>query len=210
MQAFTRHRGIVAALDRPNVDTDAIIPKQYLKSIKRSGFGPNAFDDWRYLDEGAPDIDNSTRRVNPGFVLNQQPYDRASILLGRENFGCGSSREHAVWALTDFGFRSVIAPSFADIFFNNSFKNGLLPIILDAAIIDDLFARVQNEKGIEFAVDLESQTVTAGEDVYTFEIDAFRKYCMLNGFDDIGLTLQHADLIKAYEQERKQKSPWLF
>ena len=210
MQAFTRHRGIVAALDRPNVDTDAIIPKQYLKSIKRSGFGPNAFDDWRYLDEGAPDIDNSTRRVNPDFVLNQQPYDRATILLGRENFGCGSSREHAVWALTDFGFRSVIAPSFADIFFNNSFKNGLLPIILDAAIIDDLFARVQNEKGIEFAVDLESQTVTAGEDVYTFEIDDFRKYCMLNGFDDIGLTLQHADLIKAYEQERKQKLPWLF
>ena len=210
MQAFTRHRGIVAALDRPNVDTDAIIPKQYLKSIKRSGFGPNAFDDWRYLDEGAPDIDNSTRRVNPDFVLNQQPYDRATILLGRENFGCGSSREHAVWALTDFGFRSVIAPSFADIFFNNSFKNGLLPIILDAAIIDDLFTRVQNEKGIEFAVDLESQTVTAGEDVYTFEIDDFRKYCMLNGFDDIGLTLQHADLIKAYEQERIQKSPWLF
>jgi 3-isopropylmalate/(R)-2-methylmalate dehydratase small subunit len=210
MQAFTRHRGIVAALDRPNVDTDAIIPKQYLKSIKRSGFGPNAFDDWRYLDEGAPDIDNSTRRVNPDFVLNQQPYDRATILLGRENFGCGSSREHAVWALTDFGFRSVIAPSFADIFYNNSFKNGLLPIILDAAIIDDLFARVENEKGIEFAVDLESQTVTAGEDVYTFEIDDFRKYCMLNGFDDIGLTLQHADLIKAYEQERKQKSPWLF
>jgi len=210
MQAFTRHRGIVAALDRPNVDTDAIIPKQYLKSIKRSGFGPNAFDDWRYLDEGAPDIDNSTRRVNPDFVLNQQPYDRATILLGRENFGCGSSREHAVWALADFGFRSVIAPSFADIFFNNSFKNGLLPIILDAAIIDDLFARVQNEKGIEFAVDLESQTVTAGEDVYTFEIDDFRKYCMLNGFDDIGLTLQHADLIKAYEQERIQKSPWLF
>ena len=210
MQAFTRHRGIVAALDRPNVDTDAIIPKQYLKSIKRSGFGPNAFDDWRYLDEGAPDIDNSTRRVNPDFVLNQQPYDRATILLGRENFGCGSSREHAVWALTDFGFRSVIAPSFADIFFNNSFKNGLLPIILDAAIIDDLFARVEKEKGIEFAVDLESQTVTAGEDVYTFEIDDFRKYCMLNGFDDIGLTLQHADLIKAYEQDRKQKSPWLF
>ena len=210
MQAFTRHRGIVAALDRPNVDTDAIIPKQYLKSIKRSGFGPNAFDDWRYLDEGAPDIDNSTRRVNPDFVLNRQPYDRATILLGRENFGCGSSREHAVWALTDFGFRSVIAPGFADIFFNNSFKNGLLPIILDAAIIDDLFIRVQNEKGIEFAIDLESQTVTAGEDVYTFEIDDFRKYCMLNGFDDIGLTLQHADLIKAYEQERIQKSPWLF
>jgi 3-isopropylmalate/(R)-2-methylmalate dehydratase small subunit len=210
MQAFTRHRGIVAALDRPNVDTDAIIPKQYLKSIKRSGFGPNAFDDWRYLDEGAPDIDNSTRRVNPDFILNQQPYDRATILLGRENFGCGSSREHAVWALTDFGFRSVIAPSFADIFYNNSFKNGLLPIILDAAIIDDLFARVQNDKGVEFTVDLESQTVTAGVDAYSFEIDDFRKYCMLNGLDDIGMTLQHAERINTYEQDRKQKAPWLF
>ena len=210
MQSFTRHRGIVAPLDRPNVDTDAIIPKQYLKSIKRSGFGPNAFDDWRYLDEGAPDIDNLTRRINPDFILNQQPYNKATILLGRENFGCGSSREHAVWALTDFGFRAVIAPSFADIFFNNSFKNGLLPIMLDATIVDGLFDKVMNQKGIEFAVDLELQTVTSGEDIYTFEIDDFRKYCMLNGFDDIGLTLQHADIIKAYEQDRKQKAPWLF
>jgi len=210
MQAFTRHTGIVAPLDRPNVDTDAIIPKQYLKSIKRTGFGPNAFDDWRYLDEGAPDIENSTRRVNPEFILNQQPYDRATILLGRENFGCGSSREHAVWALTDFGFRAVIAPSFADIFFNNSFKNGLLPIILDAAIIDGLFDKVLSDKGVEFTVDLESQTVTAGAEDYTFEIDDFRKYCMLNGLDDIGLTLQHADVIKTYEQDRKQKAPWLF
>ncbi|UCB53901.1 MAG: 3-isopropylmalate dehydratase small subunit [Thiotrichales bacterium] len=210
MQAFTRHSGIVAPLDRPNVDTDAIIPKQYLKSIKRSGFGPNAFDDWRYLDAGAPDVDNSTRRVNPDFVLNQSPYDRSSILLGRENFGCGSSREHAVWALTDFGFRAVIAPSFADIFFNNSFKNGLLPIVLDADVIDRLFTRVQQEKGIEFAVDLESQTVTVGEDVYPFEIDQFRKYCLLNGLDDIGLTLRHADAIRDYEQNRKQQAPWLF
>ncbi len=210
MQAFNRHSGIVAPLDRPNVDTDAIIPKQYLKSIKRSGFGPNAFDDWRYLDQGAPDIDNSTRRVNPDFILNQQPYDRATILLGRENFGCGSSREHAVWALTDFGFRAVIAPSFADIFFNNSYKDGLLPITLDAAIVDTLFDKVRKHKGIEFTVDLESQTVTAGEDVYTFEIDAFRKHCMLNGLDDIGLTLQHADVIKAYENNRKISSPWLF
>jgi len=210
MQAFNTHAGIVAPLDRPNIDTDAIIPKQYLKSIKRSGFGPNAFDDWRYLDEGAPDIDNSTRRVDPDFVLNQQPYDKASILLGRENFGCGSSREHAVWALTDFGFRAVIAPSFADIFFNNSFKNGLLPIILDGAIVDGLFDKVQQQKGIEFRLDLESQTVTAGEDVYTFEIDDFRKYCLLNGLDDIALTLQHAERIRVYEQERKQKAPWLF
>lgn len=210
MQAFTKHKGIIAPLDRPNVDTDAIIPKQYLKSIKRSGFGPNAFDDWRYLDEGAPDIDNSMRRVNTDFILNQQPYDKATILLGRENFGCGSSREHAVWALTDFGFRAVIAPSFADIFFNNSFKNGLLPIILDTAIVDGLFDKVMSQKGIEFAVDLALQTVTAGEDVYSFEIDEFRKYCMLNGLDDIGLTLQHADIIKAYEQDRMQQAPWLF
>ena len=210
MQAFTRHTGIVAPLDRPNVDTDAIIPKQYLKSIKRSGFGPNAFDDWRYLDAGAPGIDNSTRRINPDFVLNQPPYDRATILLGRDNFGCGSSREHAVWALTDFGFRAVIAPGFADIFFNNSFKNGLLPIALHADIIDSLFELVQRHKGIEFTVDLEAQTLKAGEDVQKFEIDGFRKYCLLNGLDDIGLTLRHAELIKAYEEKRKQQAPWLF
>ena len=210
MQAFTRHTGIVALLDRPNVDTDAIIPKQYLKSIKRSGFGPNAFDDWRYLDPGGPEVDNAGRRVNPDFVLNRPPYDRATILLARENFGCGSSREHAVWALTDFGFRAVIAPSFADIFFNNSFKNGLLPIVLDADAVDRLFDRVEQQIGMELTVDLESQTVLAGEDVYNFEIDDFRKYCMLNGLDDIGLTLRHEDAIRAFEQARMQRAPWLF
>ena len=210
MQAFTTHTGIVAPFDRPNVDTDAIIPKQYLKSIKRSGFGPNAFDDWRYLDEGAPDIDNATRRINPDFVLNQPPYDKSTILLARENFGCGSSREHAVWALTDFGFRAVIAPSFADIFFNNSFKNGLLPIALDASVVDKLFALVEHNSGIEFTVDLQAQTVTAGDESYAFAIDDFKKHCLLNGLDDIGLTLQHAEAIKAYEQNRQQTAPWLF
>ncbi len=210
MQAFTKHTGIVAPLDRPNVDTDAIIPKQFLKSIKRTGFGPNAFDDWRYLDPGAPDIDNASRRVNPDFILNQSPYDTSSIMLARENFGCGSSREHAVWALTDFGFRAVIAPSFADIFFNNSYKNGLLPVTLSAADIDDLFTAVAADKGMQFSIDLESQTLTAGQKSYSFEIDAFRKHCMLNGLDDIGLTLQHADDIKHYENQRKQSAPWLF
>jgi len=211
MQAFTQHTGIVAPLDRPNVDTDAIIPKQFLKSIKRSGFGPNAFDDWRYLDEGGPDIDNDSRRVNPDFVLNQSPFDRSSILLARENFGCGSSREHAVWALDDFGFRAVIAPSFADIFFNNSFKNGLLPIALDAEVVDGLFKRIAENPGLEVSIDLEAQTVSCeGEKIADFEIDEFRKHCMLNGLDDIGLTLQHADEIKAYEEKRKQNAPWLF
>ena len=182
MQSFTQHSGIVAPLDRPNVDTDAIIPKQFLKSIKRSGFGPNAFDDWRYLDAGGPGCDNDGRRVNPDFVLNQSPFDKATILLARENFGCGSSREHAVWALDDFGFRAVIAPSFADIFFNNSFKNGLLPIVLDADIVDDLFKRVSANHGLELSIDLEAQTVSCeGEKIASFEIDAFRKHCMLNG-----------------------------
>jgi 3-isopropylmalate/(R)-2-methylmalate dehydratase small subunit len=211
MQAFTQHSGIIAPLDRPNVDTDAIIPKQFLKSIKRSGFGPNAFDDWRYLDAGGPEIDNAKRRINPDFILNQPPYDQATILLARENFGCGSSREHAVWALDDFGFRAVIAPSFADIFYNNSFKNGLLPIVLKAEIIDDLFKRVAADPGLEIAIDLETQTVSCqGELIASFEIDEFRKHCMLNGLDDIGLTLQHADEIKAYEEKRKQTAPWLF
>jgi len=211
MQAFTQHTGIVAPLDRTNVDTDAIIPKQFLKSIKRSGFGPNAFDDWRYLDAGGPEIDNAKRRVNPDFVLNQSPFDQATILLARENFGCGSSREHAVWALDDFGFRAVIAPSFADIFYNNSFKNGLLPIVLKAGIVDDLFARVADNPGLEISIDLEAQTVSCqGELIAGFEIDEFRKHCMLNGLDDIGLTLQHADEIKAYEEKRKQAAPWLF
>ena len=211
MQSFTQHTGIVAPLDRPNVDTDAIIPKQFLKSIKRSGFGPNAFDDWRYLDEGGPDIDNNSRRINPDFILNQAPYDKASILLTRENFGCGSSREHAVWALDDFGFRVVLASSFADIFFNNSFKNGLLPIVLEEKIIDELFNRVAANSGFELSIDLETQTVRdENEKISSFEIDAFRKHCMINGLDDIALTLQHADEIKTYEDNRKQTAPWLF
>lgn len=210
MKSFTQHKGIVAPLDRPNVDTDAIIPKQFLKSIKRTGFGPNAFDDWRYLDEGGPDIDNSSRRVNPDFVLNQSPYDKATILLARENFGCGSSREHAVWALDDFGFRAVIAPGFADIFFNNSFKNGLLPIALDAESVDELFQFVAANKGAEFSIDLELKTVTAAGKSYAFEIDDFKKHCLINGLDDIDLTLQHADDIRAYEEKRKQQAPWLF
>ncbi len=211
MQKFTQHTGIVAPMDRPNVDTDAIIPKQFLKSIKRSGFGPNAFDDWRYLDEGGPEIDNAGRQLNPDFVLNQSPFDRSTILLARENFGCGSSREHAVWALDDFGFRAVIAPSFADIFFNNSFKNGLLPIALDADVVDDLFKSVASNAGLEVSIDLQAQTVSCdGEQIADFEIDAFRKHCMLNGLDDIALTLQHADEIKAYEESRKQTAPWLF
>ena len=211
MQAFTQHTGIVAPLDRPNVDTDAIIPKQFLKSIKRSGFGPNAFDDWRYLDAGGPGCDNDGRKLNPDFVLNQSPFDKATILLARENFGCGSSREHAVWALDDFGFRAVIAPSFADIFYNNSFKNGLLPIVLDAEIVDDLFNRVAASPGLQISIDLEPQIVSVdGENIASFEIDRFRKHCMLNGLDDIALTLQHADEVKAYEDSRKKTAPWLF
>ena len=210
MEKFEPFSGIVAPLDRANVDTDAIIPKQYLKSIKRSGFGPNLFDDWRYLDAGGPDIDNATRRPNPDFVLNQPPFDRAQILLARENFGCGSSREHAVWALTDFGIRVVIAPSFADIFYNNSFKNGLLPIALDAETVDRLFEQVKAAPGSEFAIDLEAQRLrTAEGEELPFEIDEFRKYCLLNGLDDIGLTLQHADEIRAFEKRYFATHPWL-
>ncbi len=211
MQKFNQVTGIVAPLDRPNIDTDAIIPKQYLKSIKRSGFGPNAFDDWRYLDPGEPGMDDSTRRINPDFILNQAPYDQSKILLARENFGCGSSREHAVWALDDFGFRAVIAPSFADIFFNNSFKNGMLPIVLDAAIVEKLFKQVMDNSGFQVTIDLEQQKViTQDGEEYTFEVEAFRKHCLLNGLDDISLTLQHADEIKAYEEKNRQASPWLF
>jgi len=211
MEKFTKISGVVAPMDRPNVDTDAIIPKQYLKSIKRSGFGPNAFDDWRYLDPGAPDIDNATRRINPDFILNQSPYDKASILIARENFGCGSSREHAVWALDDFGFRVVIAPSFADIFFNNSFKNGMLPIVLEAEIVDGLFKKVAEKSGYQLTVDLQEQKIITEEgEEFAFEVDEFRKHCLINGLDDIGLTLQHADDIKAYEEKRKQSAPWLF
>lgn len=211
MEKFIKVTGIVAPMDRPNVDTDAIIPKQFLKSIKRSGFGPNAFDDWRYLDPGAPDIENSTRRINPDFVLNQSPYDKAVILIARENFGCGSSREHAVWALEDFGFRSVIAPSFADIFYNNSFKNGMLPIALDAEIVEDLFNKIASQSGYEITVDLQKQIVITEEgEQYPFEVDAFRKHCLLNGLDDISLTLQHESEIRAYEEKTKQSAPWLF
>jgi len=211
MQKFNKVTGVVAPMDRPNVDTDAIIPKQYLKSIKRSGFGPNAFDDWRYLDPGAPDIDNATRRINPDFILNQAPYDRSTVLIARENFGCGSSREHAVWALDDFGFRAVIAPSFADIFFNNSFKNGMLPIVLDAEIVGDIFRKVESKNGFEVTIDLQNQKViTEDGDEYPFEVDAFKKHCLLNALDDIGLTLQHAAEIKAYEEKTKQSAPWLF
>ncbi len=210
MQKFETFSGIVAPMDRPNVDTDAIIPKQYLKSIKRTGFGPNLFDDWRYLDPGAPDIDNDSRRVNPDFVLNQAPFDAARILLARENFGCGSSREHAVWALMDFGINVVIAPSFADIFFNNSFKNGLLPIALAADTVDRLFTELAASDEYCLNVDLQNQAVTtpSGEQI-EFAIDEFRKYCLVNGLDDIGLTLQHADAIRQFENDYHRRMPWL-
>jgi 3-isopropylmalate/(R)-2-methylmalate dehydratase small subunit len=211
MEKFATMTGLVAPLDRSNVDTDAIIPKQFLKSIKRSGFGPNAFDEWRYLDHGEPGMGNSQRPLNPDFVLNQPRYQGASILLARDNFGCGSSREHAPWALLDYGFRVIIAPSYADIFFNNCFKNGILPIVLEAAIVDRLFKAVAAQEGYQLTVDLAAQTVTtpAGES-FGFEVDAFRKHCLLNGLDDIGLTLQHTDEIRAYEERRKQETPWLF
>lgn len=203
--------GIVVPLDRPNVDTDAIIPKQFLKSIQRTGFGPNLFDEWRYLDHGEPGMDNRTRPLNPDFVLNQSRYQGASILLARDNFGCGSSREHAPWALADYGFRVIIAPSFADIFFNNSFKNGLLPIRLDADIVERLFVETFATPGYRLYVDLQAQTITTPcGGVITFAVDAFRKYCLLHGLDEIGLTLQHVEAIRAYEQRRKQEAPWLF
>lgn len=211
MEKFTVHTGLVIPLDRSNVDTDAIIPKQYLKSISRTGFGPTLFDDWRYVKAGEPGMDHSRREVKEDFVLNKPRYQGGSILLARENFGCGSSREHAVWALTDYGIRVVIAPSFADIFFNNSFKNGLLPLVLPEENVDSLFKAVENEEGYQLTVDLEKQQViTANGEAYGFDVDEFRKYCLLNGLDDIGLTLQHADDIKAYEKKRKQEAPWLF
>ena len=211
MKAFEKKSGIVAPMDRANIDTDMIIPKQFLKSIKRSGFGPNLFDELRYLDEGQPDADNSGRPLNPDFVLNQARYQGASVLLARENFGCGSSREHAPWALEDYGFQVVIAPSYADIFFNNSFKNGLLPIVLDEAVVDGLFKDVEANDGYELTVDLENQKIIKqdGSEI-PFEVDQFRKHCLLNGLDDIGLTLQDADNIKAYEAKRRESSPWLF
>ena len=211
MKAFTQHQGLVAPLDRANVDTDQIIPKQFLKSIKRTGFGPNLFDEWRYLDEGQPDQDSSKRPINTEFVLNQPRYQGASVLLAQENFGCGSSREHAPWALEEYGFRAIIAPSFADIFYNNSFKNGLLPIILTAAEVNELFAQAEATEGYELTVDLATQTVTRPDGVqYSFEVDAFRKHCLLNGLDDIGLTLQDAEQIREFEVGYKKANPWLF
>ncbi len=211
MEKFEKMTGIVAPLDRSNVDTDAIIPKQFLKSIKRTGFGPNLFDEWRYLDQGEPGMDNSKRAINPDFVLNQPRYKGASVLLARQNFGCGSSREHAPWALLDYGFRVIIAPSFADIFFNNCFKNGILPIVLPEDTVDRLFRENEANEGYELTVDLAAQTITtpSGEAI-EFDVDPFRKHCLLEGLDDIGLTLQHVDEIRAYEERRKAEAPWLF
>lgn len=211
MKAFTQLNGLVCPLDRSNVDTDAIIPKQFLKSIKRSGFGPNLFDEWRYLDHGEPGMDNSQRAVNPDFVLNYPRYSGAEVLLVRDNFGCGSSREHAPWAIDDYGFRVVIAPSFADIFFNNCYKNGLLPIVLDSAVVEQLFNESTATEGYRLNVDLASQTVTTPSgQVFSFDITGHRKHCLLNGLDEISLTLQHADAIKAFEVQRKIEQPWLF
>ena len=210
MQAFTVHRGLVAPMDRANVDTDAIIPKQFLKSIARSGFGPNLFDEWRYLDKGEPGQDLATRRPNPDFVLNQPRYQGASILLARQNFGCGSSREHAPWALDQYGFRALIAPSFADIFFNNCFKNGLLPIVLPEAQVNRLFDELAAFPGYGLTIDLPRQVIVKPDgSELPFEVQPFRKYCLVNGFDDIGLTLRHADKIRAFEAERLARMPWL-
>ena len=211
MEKFIRQEGLVAPLDRANVDTDQIIPKQFLKSIKRTGFGPNLFDEWRYLDEGFPGQDSSQRPKNEDFVLNQPRYQGASILLTRRNFGCGSSREHAPWALMDFGFKAIIAPSFADIFYNNCFKNGLLPIVLSEDNVEALFKAVEGKEGLRITIDLEQQQVIpeSGEPL-AFEIDEFRKHCLLNGLDEIGLTLNEAETIRAYEARRAEREPWIF
>ena len=211
MDKFVRLEGLVAPLDRANVDTDAIIPKQFLKSIKRSGFGPNLFDEWRYLDVGQPEADCTNRPKNPDFLLNQPRYQGAQILLTRQNFGCGSSREHAPWALLDYGFKVIIAESFADIFFNNCFKNGILPIVLSAEQLDVLFAQVQATPGYKLVVDLENQKIVCpdGKSI-AFNVDSFRKECLLNGWDDIGLTLRHADDIRAFEAKRRAEQPWMF
>lgn len=211
MKAFTRHKGLVAPLDRANVDTDMIIPKQFLKSIKRTGFGPNLFDELRYLDQGEPGQDCLNRPINPNFPLNKARYKGASILLTRKNFGCGSSREHAPWALEDYGFNVIVAPSYADIFYNNCFKNGILPVILEEYEIEDLFIEVEKIPGFQLDVDLVSQTITTDSaKEYNFELDEFRKDCLINGLDEIGLTLQHADLIKKYEEHRENRHPWVF
>lgn len=211
MKAFTKHRGLVGPMDRANVDTDMIIPKQFLKSIKRSGFGPNLFDELRYLDQGEPGQDCSNRPLNPDFPLNEPRYKGASILLARKNFGCGSSREHAPWALEDYGFNAVIAPSYADIFYNNCFKNGVLPVILTESEVDELFQELASDEGYHVDIDLEVQTVTTDSGkVFSFELDEFRKECLLIGLDEIGLTLTSSDLIKEYEIEREKQHPWVF
>ena len=211
MKAFTRHKGLVAPLDRANVDTDMIIPKQFLKSIKRTGFGPNLFDELRYLDQGEPGQDCLNRPINPDFALNKARYKGASILLTRKNFGCGSSREHAPWALEDYGFNVIVAPSYADIFYNNCFKNGILPVILEEYEIEDLFIEVEKIPSFQLDVDLVSQTITTDSaKEYNFELDEFRKDCLINGLDEIGLTLQHDYLIKKYEEHRENRHPWVF
>lgn len=211
MKPFTQHAGLVAPLDRANVDTDLIIPKQFLKSIKRTGFGQNLFDELRYLDEGLPGQDASQRPLNPDFVLNQSRYQGASVLLTRKNFGCGSSREHAPWALEEYGFRAILAPSYADIFYNNSFKNGLLPIVLDEKDIDELFTQAEAQEGYELTIDLAAQTVIRPDGKrYSFEVDDFRKHCLLNGLDDIGLTLEDAEAIRQFETGHQQNNRWLF
>ena len=211
MKAFARHKGLVAPLDRANVDTDMIIPKQFLKSIKRTGFGPNLFDELRYLDQGEPGQDCLNRPINPDFPLNKARYKGASILLTRKNFGCGSSREHAPWALEDYGFNVIVAPSYADIFYNNCFKNGILPVILEEYEIEDLFIEVEKIPSFQLDVDLVSQTIiTDSAKEYNFELDEFRKDCLIDGLDEIGLTLQHADLVKKYEEHRENRHPWVF
>jgi len=211
MEKFEKLSAIVVPIDRENVDTDAIIPKQFLKSIKRTGFGPNLFDQWRYLDHGEPGVDNSRRPLNPDFVLNQARFVDAKILIARKNFGCGSSREHAPWALHDYGIKVILAPSYADIFYNNCFKNGLLPVLLESDVIDEIFIDLNELEGYQVSVDLAEQTISlpSGK-IHHFEVDEFRKYCLLNGFDDIGLTLQHQEAIRQYEMRRRQLEPWLF
>jgi len=210
MKPFITYTGIVAPLDRANVDTDAIIPKQFLKSIKKTGFGPHLFDEWRYIDHGEPGMDITQRKKNPEFVLNQPRFEKATILIARENFGCGSSREHAPWAIEDYGFRAILAPSFADIFFSNCFKNGILPIILPAETIDDLFKAINKQEGYSLTIDLENQFVILPSDnKINFQVDAFRKHCLVNGLDDIGLTMQHSETIKAFEKNYYQKNSWL-
>jgi 3-isopropylmalate/(R)-2-methylmalate dehydratase small subunit len=210
MKPFNTYTGIVAPLDRANVDTDAIIPKQFLKSIKKTGFGPHLFDEWRYLDHGEPGMDITQRQKNPEFVLNHPQYEKATILVTRENFGCGSSREHAPWAIEDYGFRAILAPSFADIFFSNCFKNGILPIVLPTETIDDLFKAIKKQEGYALTIDLENQSVILpSNNKINFQVDAFRKHCLVNGLDDIGLTMQHSETIKAFEKNYYQKNSWL-